>query len=1074
MDSFQPVPGYPGELFFFTLADSAAASVAETASDSAWAVPARIAFAAAALRALADLQSPAGPAGEAVIHRGLTPESVQVRADGRPLFAGWRWARLPQPQTIAGAAASEVTDDYAAPEVRRGGLAAADVRSDVYSLCRVLSELFMDADPQGKSARLALSFGLAEAPAKRATAVDIAGTLEGLTVPAVLPRPPATPQHWDEGFVFEWERERYRVVSRLGEGAIGRTFKLEQLDSSSDDSIGTFVGKVVMDAGIGPSVLDAYRKIRSIADHPGLSGVYQTPSEWRPDTLVALLRFRKGDPLDSLRGGTLTPYAELFASADSNTPEALLLRWAEDLCAALDVLHAQGWVHGDISPSNILVDDDRLTLIDYDLAGPAGAVARGPGTAPYASPSRRASQPAQASDDLFALAASFFHVLTDRPPFLFNGVRRDDAGLAWTDADRAGAPRLAAFLDRATHPDPLRRFATAADALRALRTVRDMAGLQGEAEEARLPEPLRPNVVARVSEILRAYPGSRFGNAETRGLDSEFAHGTYVETALDRTLPGAIRGGQVSLVILCGNAGDGKTAFLQHLAADLGVATLPSEQRVWDGTLGGLTLKVNLDGAAAWKGRSADDLLDELFEPFHHGPPKPGRIHLAAVNDGRLMEWVESYEGRHGETRLTRQLVEAVGREGEGLDAHVQLIELNRRSLVGGLDHSVGRISTEFVDSMITRLVGGPDAKAIWAPCQTCSARTRCSMRLSAETVGATGGADAMRRGALLRQRLTSALQAVHQRNEVHITARELKAALSYILFGVHACEDLHANVDLRPHTPADFAFDPRSERRQGELLRELTRLDPALAAHARIDRYLTRRAAPDPAHGAPRYPEDTLATARRRAYFEWTDDQIEQVGGHRLALTLNGGRHFTLFRDFPLLKPEEQSEIRDALCRGLSRLELLPAIALGQRDVISVRIVPRTPTETAFWADKPLDRFTLEAERFAPGQGIETLHRGLTLRYRAASGWTEGLEVSLELFTRLMELAEGGQILDAFSDDVFANLSVFTQRLVQEDERSLRAWNPADEARTYSISIEHQGTQQTILLRPVTALPGA
>ena len=190
------------------------------------------------------------------------------------------------------------------------------------------------------------------------------------------------------------------------------------------------------------------------------------------------------------------------------------------------------------------------------------------------------------------------------------------------------------------------------------------------------------------------------------------------------------------------------------------------------------------------------------------------------------------------------------------------------------------------------------------------------------------------------------------------------------------------------------------------------------------------------------------MGTARRRAYFEWTDDQIEQVGGDRFALTLNGGRHFNVFRDFPLLPPEKQREICDALCRGLSRLELLPAIALGQESVIPVRIVPRTPTETAFWADKPLDRFTLEAERFASGQGLETLHRSLTLRYQAASGWTEDLTVSLELFALLMELAEGGQILDAFSDDVFANLSVFTQRLVQEDERSLRAWNPADEER--------------------------
>jgi hypothetical protein len=64
------------------------------------------------------------------------------------------------------------------------------------------------------------------------------------------------------------------------------------------------------------------------------------------------------------------------------------------------------------------------------------------------------------------------------------------------------------------------------------------------------------------------------------------------------------------------------------------------------------------------------------------------------------------------------------------------------------------------------------------------------------------------------------------------------------------------------------------------------------------------------------------------------------------------------------------------------------------------------------------------------------------------------------------MDLADGVQILDAFSDDVFANLDVFTQRLAQEDERSLRAWNPADEDKVYDISIKDAEGRQTIVLK--------
>jgi hypothetical protein len=333
--------------------------------------------------------------------------------------------------------------------------------------------------------------------------------------------------------------------------------------------------------------------------------------------------------------------------------------------------------------------------------------------------------------------------------------------------------------------------------------------------------------------------------------------------------------------------------------------------------------------------------------------------------------------------------------------------------------------------------------------------------------MGASGDPVVIARGALLRGRLTEALQAVHQRNEVHITARELKAALSYILFGIYACEDLHADVSIEGHEPSDYCFDPVSPRRQGELLWELTRLDPALEAHPRIDRYLVSPTAPDPAHGATRFPDAPLRSARRRAFFTWSDDQIHKVGGSADALCLHGGRHLADFRDFPLLLPERQREIRDGLCRGLSRLEALPDIAFRQGGFLPVRIVPRTPTETSFWVAKPLDRFTLEAECFAGTPGLETLHRHLILSYRMADGREEQLVVPLDLFTLLRELAEGVQILDAFSDDVFANLGIFTQRLAQEDERDVYAWNPVDEERVYSMTTEVRSAGQTITLAP-------
>jgi serine/threonine protein kinase len=1102
VDSWQAVPSYAGELYFFTLADSAAPSVAQLAADSTWTVSDRLAFTIRALKALAELQQPSGPLGEVLVHRALTPASVRVRADSEPLFGGWRWARLPQAQTITHDPIG-AQDIYAAPEVQDAGLAAASPAADVYSLCRVLAELFTGEDELVRAVLAVLALGLDPVGSKRAVPAEIAALLAD-GVPAAEPAivvQPLSVARWDEGHVFSWKGDRFRVVSLLGHGGAGRTFKLEQLDAGSGDPIGTYVGKVVLNPQLGAASLDAYKRIRPIAYHPGLSPVLQTADSWSDDNLMALLHWRRGERLDDWRGESLEVLAELLSEANV---EALLLRWAGDLCAALHVLHAQGWVHGDVSPANILVDEADVLLIDYDLAGRAGEISPSPGTIPYCTPERRAGAPSACSDDVFALAASLFHALTDRAPFGPGGAQLGSARLNWNDEERERWPQLVGFLDMATDADPSRRFETADAAGRALRARsaarqhddallrRDVVFSNGPAAEVEAattlptvlqlplavldPPRLTPNVVPRVTDILSAYPGSRFGNAETRGLDTRFAHDTYVETRLDTVLPPAIRKGEVSLVILCGNAGDGKTAFLQHLASTLGAPHLPSNERVWEGRVDGLDLMINLDGAAAWRGRSANDLLDSLFAPFQQGSPISSRAHMVAVNDGRLMEWIENYEARHGETPLTTQLAEALNHDQISMAPHIRLIELNLRSLVGGLDTARGVITTEFLDSLVARMVGDEMAPEIWRPCRTCTAQLRCPMKRSADIMGASADPYDIAEGALFRVRLTSALQAVHQRNEVHITARELKAAVSYILFGLYSCEDLHADSALTLHTPSDHVFDPDSERRQGELLRELVRLDPALEAQARVDRYLGGRGAPDPAHGAVRHRDNEgaplpLRSARRRAWFEWSDHQIEAVGGEPGALMLKDGRCFDQFRRFPLLAPDEQLKIKRELCDGLSRLEVLPDVAFSQRDIVPIRIVPRTPTETAFWVNKSLANFGLEAEQFNAPEGLETLHRHLTLTYRSDKHQrTERLTVSLELYALLINLANGVQILDAFSDDVFANLGVFTQRLAQEDERALRAWNPADEDRMYDIGIERREAGQTIVLTAMEA----
>ncbi|MER9403662.1 NERD domain-containing protein [Mesorhizobium caraganae] len=1063
VDSWQPLPNYAGEMYFFSLSDSAALSVAKLEDNREWTVAQRREFTVSALAALAEFaEGSDGP----LLHRALDADSIRVRADNTPLFAGWRWARLTPALTISGNLQNDELGAFAAPELQAGGLAAATPASDLYSLCAVLVGLFPDSSDDDVGQILAL--GLESDPKRRPSPLDLIDLLEEkapkvVRVAVTALEIPAS--RWDEGHAFEWKGARYRVVSVLGQGGVGRTFKLEQMSGDSDEPIGTYVGKAVFNPEFGPTSLAAYQRLRPLTLRDGLSNILECSSSWDADNLMTLLRWVQGSPLDTWRGD-LDFIAEV---AGEDTTEQLVLRWFENLCVALDALHAQGWVHGDVSPSNILVDENRVVLIDYDLARPVGQRPHSPGTVLYASPERRDGAPVVPRDDLYSLAASLFHAITDRAPSQQAGA----PGLPWSPSERVAFPTLSIMLDLAVARDPEARFADAASALRRLRAnlPQYQSVAPGVLEVLAEPGRLRPNVVPRVKDILSTYPGSRFGNVETRGLDTDFAVDTYVETGLDTALPEAIASGVVSLVILCGNAGDGKTAFLQQLVRKLGGEPSPSSERVWEGTLAGRKAKINLDGAASWRGRSADELLDDLFQPFLEGPAKDARVHLVAVNDGRLMEWIDHAETvKQKQTALTLDLAGALSRQGDDLPPHIRLIELNNRSLVGGLHPERAIISTEFVDELVARLVGGEAAPAIWQPCLTCTAQARCSMKRSAEMMGASSDPYSRARGALLRSRLVKAFQTVHQRNEIHITARELKAAISYVLFGLNSCDDLHANPEVEPHDPSDYAFNPQSPGRQGELLRELARLDPALEAHARVDRYLVGRGAPDPAHGAPRFRDRigrplALRDARRRAYFAWSSDQVQAVGGDRHALTLRDGRRAAEFQEFPLLPIEQQNAIKQRLCGGLSRLEALPDPAYRRSESVPIRIVPRTPTETAFWIEKSLARFSLVPERFQATEGLETLHRFLLLRYLPEHGVNEELVIPLELYSLLMDLADGVQILDAFSDDIFANLGVFTRRLAQEDERSLKAWNPADSDHVNNLGAEPRHDGQTIIL---------
>ncbi len=109
-------------------------------------------------------------------------------------------------------------------------------------------------------------------------------------------------------------------------------------------------------------------------------------------------------------------------------PVKPFLDFARQIVRTLGEVHAAGVIHKDVNPDNILYDPvtGAVRLIDFDIAtalsvehADAGEVTQLRGSLPYVSPEQtgRMNRPLDSRSDLYSLGATFYEVLTGKPPF---------------------------------------------------------------------------------------------------------------------------------------------------------------------------------------------------------------------------------------------------------------------------------------------------------------------------------------------------------------------------------------------------------------------------------------------------------------------------------------------------------------------------------------------------------------------------------------------------------------------------------------------------------------------------------
>jgi serine/threonine-protein kinase len=131
--------------------------------------------------------------------------------------------------------------------------------------------------------------------------------------------------------------------------------------------------------------------------------------------IVDPIRFRKVRRLFRVRGAYLMMERVFGRSLYHHTDYALpeVLEMFRHVCEALEHIHSCGYVHADLKPHNILVQEDlTVKLIDFGFAAPIGAeLSTYKGTLGYLAPEQAGGRLTDRTD-VFNLGAALYRVLT--------------------------------------------------------------------------------------------------------------------------------------------------------------------------------------------------------------------------------------------------------------------------------------------------------------------------------------------------------------------------------------------------------------------------------------------------------------------------------------------------------------------------------------------------------------------------------------------------------------------------------------------------------------------------------------
>jgi len=578
------------------------------------------------------------------------------------------------------------------------------------------------------------------------------------------------------------------------------------------------------------------------------------------------------------------------------------------------------------------------------------------------------------------------------------------------------------------------------------------------------------NSNSNIPQFLTIYSQSDRSTAGTRGYDKR----TYVETKLDENLIPAIFNPNTKLVILTGNAGDGKTAFIQCVEEKAATDGATLSKRTDSGStflMNGITYQTLYDGSQDFEGTANDAVLAAFFHDLEGEKQPTGTFtKVIAINEGKLRDFILN---KPQYKWLGRQVYHYLNYDDFKPHESLIFVNLNARSVVSIDEQSI-------FDLLLDKFLDTENNDKFWEDCSiaNCAFSDQCYIKYNINSLRDP------KRGNEIKKRLKHLLLAVHFRKLRHITMRDLRSILSFILFNKSTCDMLQSMLGQTPLIIDRFYYNASFNGQETDrIARLLSDLDIASVCNPKLDNFINFHSPDSPEiqdlflksdlggkadipyllalyKNRPEGTQDDNperhknaqlyhASMKRKLYFEGDDKKL-RAAGLPTWKELLPYRQFERFLVVIDRRGDIKNSLRDEITLAISKSERIYNDLVGKENLCLHSAAAKRTVTKSFYGFPASDFEVIVKDIGSQDDYLEYLPN--CIYYRHVDKTAE-LEISLDLFEVLCRIHEGYMPTASEIRSFFLNLEMFKRRITAK--RSDRIFLTEDDTNLFEIKCD-------------------